>query len=916
MTEKEHVDRQQRRLIGEMLPIGKISKGGTAEKGRHNGRINNMHRWWASRPTNVSRVTAYAALVNPPLSDHEDMINDMCDYAKSTDPNKPAIRDRARRLIRDAWNGNIPKVLDPFGGSGALPFAAAWLGCESHSIDYNPVAVLLQKCVLEYPAKYGKKLIHDVRKAANDMEENIREATKEFYPNGGVRQTDDDDGQIYRHNAYRWCRTLPCVCGTVMPLVKSHVTSSIRGIHLYPKVDDKTVRFGIAGGTYGDGPKGSDHMKGTIDNNISKCVACGHTYTNTEMSKMFSDRRGGEQMMVAVSTHPKKTGRFYFEIDEDDITLYDKCASELEKRRTAFRFKYGVDPVPTDAIPTPDGKEYCEGGTQWHVLGVVMHGYTRWEHLFNTRQLLCLVSILDILRQTEKHLIAEHGQDYAVVVMSYLSLVLNKTIEKYSRLSPWESERELVRGCFAQQMLKNVWDYAETEPSDIWHNSVKSVLEGLNPALSAASESKYHVQMASATKLPYDNDYFDAVCTDPPYYDSMQYSKVADFFYVWLKKTIGHLPPYKKLFRSMSSPKKDEVVQTSGDAVGFTGTSSIVRNEDGYQQLMTDSLKEMYRVLKPDGILTLVYAHKSTAGWETLIQAMFDSGFVITAAWPINSESKLRAGARDTASLASSIYMVGRKWKRLPKQHYREVWQELRGHVCSKLDYFMKSGIGGADFYIAAIGASCEIYSKYEGVLRDDTGEPVTVREVLDDMRGLCSNHIVKTLTTGSGSAAAGGGSIGDIDPMSKLYISWRWAYGDRSVGYDEARKMFTGVGLDISDYTGGIMKKEGSAMMMLDSAGRNEDMRPRNTIDVLHKAMRLWHDQRGDEMRELLVTTGNTNNPGFYAVCQAIIEAGAGKSGAHAETVEKHEIEAFVAGRKAESTSTAASLGTIDSYV
>ena len=150
--------------------------------------------------------------------------------------------------------------MDPFGGTGALPFAAAWLGCESHSIDYNPVAVLLQKCVLEYPAKDGEKLIRDIRKVTNDMEENIHEAVKEFYPDGDARQTDNDD-QIYNHYGYRWCRTLPCVCGAIIPLMKSYVLSpaSKRGIYLYPKVDGNTVQFSIVGGTYGKVPKDLIH---------------------------------------------------------------------------------------------------------------------------------------------------------------------------------------------------------------------------------------------------------------------------------------------------------------------------------------------------------------------------------------------------------------------------------------------------------------------------------------------------------------------------------------------------------------------------------------------------------------------------------------------------------------------------------
>lgn len=877
---------EQRRLIGEMLPIREISKAGAAEKSRGTGRINNLHRWWATRPTNVSRITAYAALMAPPLSDHEDVIRDMRDYVKST-LGGPEIRERVRSRIRKAWGNNTPKVLDPFGGSGALPFAAAWLGCESHSMDYNPVAVFIQKCALEYPAKYGKRLIDDVRNTAQTIQQEIHEVTSKFYPNGKM-----DDGLTYDFYGYRWCRTIPCMCGATIPLVKSYVLSKSSDICIYPKVEGDVVRFGIVGGPYGPIPEGFDPKKGSIGGNVVKCLVCGHTYTSTEMRTMFNDGRGGEQMIVAVYTHPKKRGRFYIEVDDDDQTLYEQCAAELENRRTRFRAEYGVDPVPSDIIPTPDGTEYRVDGSCWNVTGVVAHGYTRWESLFNIRQLLCLVSILDILRRAEVRLTAQHGAEYGCAIMSYMALILDKTVEKYCRLSRWFDRNEIVVGCFASQSLKPTADYVEIAPPNVWQRSSESVLEGLVVALSAADGSTYVVQRGSATGLPHDGEFFDAICTDPPYYDSIHYSKTADFFYVWLKRVVGHMPMYKGLFQGVSSPDSDEAVQTTILARNLPRASSLVRNKDGYQRLMTRSLEEMHRVLKPDGILTLVYTHKSTDGWETLIQSMLDAGFVVTAAWPIDTESKSRMRVRDSAALASSIYMVGRKWKKQPKAYYRDVLEELRAHVCGRLDRFIKQGIRGADFYIAAIGVSCEVYGKYERVMRDDDGKKVTVADMLSDIRGICSDHIVKFLTTGA---------AGEIDAMSKMYISWRWAYGDRAVPYDDARKLFTGVGLNIDDYTSTILKKTGQTMTVLDSTRRERDIRTKNTIDILHKALQLWHDQEMSTMRELLVSTGNQGNSKFERIIQAIIEAGAAQPGVHLETAEKCDLEAFLAGRKSE---------------
>lgn len=847
------------RLIGTIIPINEISEGGAAEKSKKHNRINNLHRWWASRPTNVSRITAYAALVDPPLENHKQMILDMCDYDKTTKLGMVSVRDEARGQIKQKWD-TPPKVLDPFGGTGALPFSAAWLGCESYSMDYNPVAVLLQKCALEYPPKYGLTLKDDVKKYAEKVGKMLGERTKQYYPDNN-------------HYGYIWCRTAKCNCGYTIPLIHNYTLSKKRGIHFQPTTEEGEIKFTVH-------DVGDVHPP-QVSGKRATCVACGRPWTNLEIRDMMW-KDGSEMMCVAVSIPNRKSGRQYRTVNKKDQTLYEVCTAQLEQHRTQFRKKYGIDPIPDIMIPTPDGLEYRPGRPHWGMLNVVIFAYTRWSQLFNNRQRLCAVILLEILREMESDIVEQYGQEHCTAIMTYLGLIMGKVLERFCRLSSWRNIGEYVTHCFPQQNIDNVWDYAEIIPTNIWGNSTKSVLEGLTTALS--NDVECNVRHASATKLPYDPNTFDVVCTDPPYYDSMQYSHLADFFYVWLKRAIGHL--HIDLFRGTYTPKKNQVVETKGKVSHITPECET-RDSDGYQELMSQSLKQMHRVLKPGGILVLVYAHKTTKGWETLIESILDAGFTITAAWPIDTEHRNRMGSlvggQGTASLASSIYMVGRKWDREPVAEWRTVQLEFREHVCTMLDGLLKANITGSDFYIAAIGSALEVFGKYEAIRRTD-GTPIKVGDMLDHIRTLCSEFIVKTLTTNRG---------GNLDALTKLYIVWRWAYGTRKVHFDIARKMFTGVGLDMSEYEGGIIRRKGSEVSLLTHQERG-DIQIKSRIDAIHQAIRYWHADKRNEMKKLLRETGNTGDE-FNAVCKAIAEAG------HRETNEAREFDQFWSGRQDE---------------
>ena len=232
------------------------------------------------------------------------------------------------------------------------------------------------------------------------------------------------------------------------------------------------------------------------------------------------------------------------------------------------------------------------------------------------------------------------------------------------------------------------------------------------------------VSQSSATELPYPDNYFDAVFTDPPYYDNVNYAELSDFFYVWLKRCIGDL--YPELFSTPLVPKSKEIV---ANPVRHGNQESAKRF---FEEMLKKSFQEIYRVLKPNGICAIVYAHKSTAGWETLINSLLDSGLVPTASWPIDTEMKVRLNAQETASLASSIYIVCRKMERQETGWFSDVKKEIKERIFN--NNLWEEGVAGPDFFIACIGSAIEVFGKYEKVM-DYEGNVIRADKLLEFVR-------------------------------------------------------------------------------------------------------------------------------------------------------------------------------------
>ncbi len=385
------------------------------------------------------------------------------------------------------------------------------------------------------------------------------------------------------------------------------------------------------------------------------------------------------------------------------------------------------------------------------------------------------------------------------------------------------------------------------------------------------------VIQASATQLPYPDNYFDAVFTDPPYYDNVSYSYLSDFFYVWLKRSIGDL--YPELFMTPLTPKSKEIVAYSHQEGGFEAGKRY------FEEMLKKAFKEISRVLKPNGIATIVYTHKSTSGWETLINSLLESDLVVTASWPIDTEMKARLRAKESAALASSIYFVCRKMERKGIGWLNEVKEEIKNHIHRKLESLWEEGVSGADYFVSAIGSAIEIFGKYQKIM-DYEGREISAREMLEYVREVVTDYAVRQILHN--------GIAEELSSLTRFYILWRWTYGEAKVHFDDARKLAQSTGVNLErEWNKGFIKKEKEFIKVLGPQDRKlDEIKLEDMVDVLHKVLLLWRAGRKEEMKELLMETGYGRKEAFYRVAQAISET------LPNDSKEKKLLDGFLSGR------------------
>ncbi len=467
-------------FIEESFPVKEISEISAKEKNIRHGHISTLHIWWARRPLASSRATAYASLIpfiNEPdeWNKKRNFIIELAKWENSLNLN---IINKAREDILNYSNNKILRVLDPFSGGGSIPLECLRLGMEVHATEYNPVAVLILKCTLEYPQKYGasKKVkeengLWDTEKEINPLLEDVKkwgewvldEAKREigkFYP---------EDGSI--PVGYIWARTIPCqnpACGAEIPLMRQFwlAKKENKKVALKPCVKNGKVEFEIVGqdNTF---PKDFDPEKGTVSRAIAHCFVCGSIVDDDTVRKLFQQGKSGQRMVAVVLNHPRRQGKTYRLAKKLDLEIYKSAEKYLEDKRAKLRDEWGIDPVPDEEMPPKETLGFR----------VQRYGMLKWGNLFNSRQKLALITFTEKVRLAYKKMIEEgYEEDYARALVSYLAISINNIAEKNNIISRWANTKETIAGSFSRQAMPMVWDYFESNTfsgsTGDWLNSI------------------------------------------------------------------------------------------------------------------------------------------------------------------------------------------------------------------------------------------------------------------------------------------------------------------------------------------------------------------------------------------------------------------------------------------------------------
>ena len=970
-----------KRLIEVDLPIRRIGELVARTEKRFptpRGHLATMHTWWARRPLGVCRAVLLATLWPDPADSscpdsfvdavarartewHALLIKDrelaaLCSddswrtavdsSKKSPGPSAPAPevlrsflltflgdsaswaagRNRhfvefARRLTACAHEalggapGDPQVVADPFAGGGAIPLEALRAGVDVVASDLNPVAVLLNKVALQDIPKYGVTLSAEIERASGQISSEVIARLREYFPAPG--------GDVAV--AYLWARTAVCEgpgCGVRYPLLRSLWLGRSKGFRC-------AVQLNRDGDQYKPAvlvnPSDNAVGSGTVKRSSGTCPSCGYTTPAQNIRDQFKDRRGGtaDALLVGVA-HKLASGQIGIRApSSEDLVGVDRARAAFEDLSTGMTPE-GDSLFPTEPFP------YLRS-----IFNIKLLGVEQWVDLFSARQAIVVHEYCQAIRQFHDSAIeAGRDADLAKAVSTCLALALDKVADFNASLCMWRPGTLDVGHVFGRQALGIVWDFVESNPLSghyvDWNRACGHVRKVIDEIAATVTKSATVIR-ASATVQVMPEDSVDVYFTDPPYYDMVPYADLSDFFYLWLKRSIGRLEP--DLFADRTTPKRGEIVQ-----LAERNPEYAFKTKSYYEDGMRSAFAVARSSLKPGGVAVIVFAHKETATWETQLTALVDAGWTVVGSWPVDTEMGSRLRAQNSAVLTSSIHLVCR-----PREDssgalrvddvgdWREVLEELPRRIHAWMPRLVEEGIVGADAIFSCLGPALEVFSRHSRVEKAN-GDAVLLKEYLEHVWAAVAREALSTILQD--------GDSGSLEPDARLTVIWLWTLSagnsavdedeegdadDASDGddgrskatsgyvleFDAARKIAQGLGANL-EALGSVVAVKGDEARLLPVAersrhlfGRDENVtsakRPAKrkqmalfeeieeaaatqgwgdvgapaagstTLDRVHQAMVLFASGRGEALKRFLVEEGVGRQASFWRLSQAL---------------------------------------------
>jgi putative DNA methylase len=939
----------RKKLIEVSLPLEAINREAAREKSIRHGHPSTLHLWWARRPLAACRAVLFASLVDDPSEympdeesarvERERLFRIIEDLVKWENSNNEEVLDKAkleiarsvartlnvdppvgREAVREFLATKAPPVLDPFAGGGSIPLEAQRLGLRAYASDLNPVAVLINKALIEIPPKFAnmppvhppeespsplgegsgvrskkKKtaqpelwqrewkgaqgLAEDVRYYGKWMRDEAFKRIGHLYPpvtiteeilaeRPDLREQGLKPGDQLTVIAWLWARTVKCpnpACGAQMPLATSFVLSSKKGRQAWvvPVVDHarKQIGFTVRAG------EGSPPPPPKIGRGAQfRCLVCGQIAPEDDIRAEFKAKRNGAQLMAIVAEG--RNGRVYLPPHEEHVRI-------AQSARPAW--------IPEDEMNTETPNLVSGRG----------YGITHWHELFTPRQLTALATFSGLVGEARQKALEDARaaggrapQAYADAVTTYLAFAVDKGANYWSSFCAWHSSRDIIVSTFARQALPMVWDYAEANPlSDSSGNFLLGVEQASEMLENVPAIGEATVRQANAMENTFGQGII--ISTDPPYYDNICYADLSDFFYVWLRYSLKSV--YPSLFATMTVPKTAELVATP---YRFDGDKR--KAEEFFETGLRQTFKNFRYIEHPVYPTTVFYAFKQTetddeietnellfdtrasTGWETMLAGLIESGFQITGTLPMRTE--LVTSLKKTINaLATSVVLVCRpRPENASTITRREFLSALKKELAPALRELQQGSIAPVDLAQAAIGPGMAVFSRYSAVLEAD-GSPMSVRTAL----GLINQALDEYLTE----------QEGEYDSDTRWALAWFEQFGHNEAPYGVAETLSKAKNTSVNGLVeAGILEARAGKVRLyrrdelLPSPGRrgaggevwdpNTDKRP-TAWEAVQRLIHALENQGEAPAAELLTKLGGIADPArdlayrLYTVCE-----------------------------------------------